>query len=87
MPAITRRKVKLKGSQPLAYESIINDKKLSGGPGMSGKMQPRSPISATTSPRMIKTVIVARSFVRSSAMLCSALFLYLDSVGFLGLDG
>jgi len=59
MPAMTRRKVALNGSQLLAYERIINDKKLSGGPGMSGKMQPRSPISATTNPRMIKAVIVA----------------------------
>jgi hypothetical protein len=59
MPAIKRRKVKLNGSQPLAYESIINDKKLSGGPGISGKMQPRSPMRATTNPRMIKAVIVA----------------------------
>jgi len=30
---------------------------------------------------------MARSFVLSSAMLCLALFLYLISVGFLGLAG
>jgi hypothetical protein len=50
------RKVKLNGSQFFAKERRIRAKKLSGGPGMRGKIHPTRPINAQRIPRIINAI-------------------------------
>jgi hypothetical protein len=46
----------LKGSQFVAQERIIKDKKLRRGPGIKGKMQPIIPDKAKSKPRIINAI-------------------------------
>jgi hypothetical protein len=53
---------KLKGSQSLAQERMINEIKLRGGPGRTGTIHPRRPMSAKHNPmRSMKSVTASNS--------------------------
>jgi hypothetical protein len=45
----------LKGSHPLAQERRMRDRKLSGGPGIKGNIQPMIPARAKSKPVIIRS--------------------------------
>ena len=66
------KNVGLKGSQCLAKERMIRAKKLRKGPGMTGIIQPASPISAKTRPRTINAIVTMPPLVvHSRGKTCS----------------
>ena len=56
-PAIIIKNVELNGSQFLAQERMIKDKKLIEGPGMTGKIQPIRPHNAKSNPEIINMIV------------------------------
>jgi hypothetical protein len=51
------KNIGLNGSQFLAKERMSKARKLRGGPGMTGRIQPTRPASATNNPKINSTVV------------------------------
>jgi hypothetical protein len=51
------RKRTLKGSHPFAQERTIRDKKLRGGPGIKGRIQPTIPARDKNNPVIISSSV------------------------------
>jgi len=57
--AMIMRNAALNGSQPLAQDTRTSARKLNGGPGITGRMEPAMPAVAARIPRIIRAVVKA----------------------------
>jgi hypothetical protein len=64
MPPISIKKFELNGCQSFSNEIISNDRKLRGGPGMTGKIEPAIPKKEMISPRDKRKIDKAKSIMK-----------------------
>ena len=70
MIPIMIKKFELKGCQSFSNEIISKDKRLRGGPGITGKIEPAIPRRAMINPRDNKNKVRAKSMLKKSKVSC-----------------